>query len=115
MVTCPNCRAPDHLIDITSKKTEPGWGPKGPKDVTVSIRRKCNRCDHRWSTTPNKNWRWVYGSQIDRWVLVPPTDRDWKLWGVPQDDYARMNATERMATQTGGRMVSRTSKKKRSR
>lgn len=56
--------------------------------------------------SPNKkNWRWVYGTQIEQWVLVPPSDRDWKLWGIPQDEFKKMTKSEAMAAQRGGRVI----------
>lgn len=113
MVTCPQCKAPNDRITVLHKKTEPGGAAgEGLKAITVEIKRKCARCGHSWTTHPHKNWRWVYGTRIERWVLVPPEDRDWGVWGVPQEAFKTMGKDAAMATQTGGSVLGKAPRKK---
>ncbi len=108
MVTCPKCKAQNDWITVMHRKTEPGVTTgmiADIKEVTTEIKRKCAKCGHTWTTNPHKNWRWIYGTRIERWVLVPPTDRDWGIWGVPQAEFKKMGKEEALATQTGARAL----------
>ena len=86
MVKCPKCGRVGSS-KIIRKRTALSWGADGgPKIIPIEIKRECGNCQHKWSTKLHKNWRWVRSSRLDKWVLVPPKDRDWERFGVTQDD-----------------------------
>lgn len=107
-IKCPNCGATGKHVRITSRKTEPGMETHSIADIkpiTVAIRRKCSKCENKWTTNPHKNWRWIYGTRIERWILVPPSDFDWEMYGITQTDMKVIGKKRALECQGGAHFI----------
>ena len=105
---CPKCGANTKFVRITSRKTEPGMKTHQISDIkpiSVAIRHECSKCGGKWTTNPHKNWRWVYGTRIEKWILVPPSDFDWAMYGITQDDMKKIGMKHALEYQNAPKFI----------
>jgi len=53
----------------------------------------------RKARTLSDDIRWVYGNRHGLWYPITKEDRDYDIWGIPNEEFMRMSEQEALATQ----------------
>lgn len=62
--------------------------------------------------SPNTNIRWVLGTRTGLWYPIKPDDRDYYVWGIPNNEFIEMTEDEALRNQNTYRVLHSSSTKR---